>query len=386
MSGQAIYESFAKSDPRVLDEGASAALRVLTNYATRTADLSRLATIMERGWQGEAAGAARRGAGPVEVGHVTAMPQINNAVISMNAQFIAFSAAKNAVTPVPSMPARPGFFDNMFSLGGAGRHYEQQVAAVQHANDNNIAVMTQYENATRANQAVLTGIPAALPPIVEPTVPEPPAPPGPVPPGGPGRRIPPSGGGGRPGTGSTGGGSTAGGGTGDGGTGGTPTASSPRPTDTAGLLQTRPEFARTSPSGVPVPDAGLPKPAPSPSFDGPRSGPSFGPVGAGYGSGADSTRGGAPGFGGPRGAGGMAEPGARGGGPGGIGARGPAGMEVGRGAAGRAGTPGTAGPAGGRRGADDEDYEHRRPAFLVEADPDELFGNDEAAAPPVIGG
>ncbi|HEY0804313.1 MAG TPA: hypothetical protein VGD84_04585, partial [Pseudonocardiaceae bacterium] len=62
---------------------------------------------------------------------------------------------------------------------------------------------------------------------------------------------------------------------------------------------------------------------------------------------------------------------------------------LGRGIAGTrgAGQPGMGGPmgaGGGGRGKDDE--EHKRPSFLVEADPDSIFGTDERTAPPVIGG
>ncbi|MGX7825604.1 hypothetical protein ACTG9Q_10980 [Actinokineospora sp. 24-640] len=37
----------------------------------------------------------------------------------------------------------------------------------------------------------------------------------------------------------------------------------------------------------------------------------------------------------------------------------------------------------GARGEEDE--EHRRPSYLVEDDPDSLFGTDQVTAPPVIG-
>jgi len=40
---------------------------------------------------------------------------------------------------------------------------------------------------------------------------------------------------------------------------------------------------------------------------------------------------------------------------------------------------------GGARGDGDEDDEHQRPAWLVEADPESLFGTDQMTAPPVIG-
>jgi hypothetical protein len=39
----------------------------------------------------------------------------------------------------------------------------------------------------------------------------------------------------------------------------------------------------------------------------------------------------------------------------------------------------------GRRGEGDEDGEHQRPDFLIEPDPDALFGTDQRTTPPVIG-
>ena len=40
---------------------------------------------------------------------------------------------------------------------------------------------------------------------------------------------------------------------------------------------------------------------------------------------------------------------------------------------------------GGRRGEGDEDDEHQRPDYLIEADPDAIFGTDQRTSPPVIG-
>jgi hypothetical protein len=42
-------------------------------------------------------------------------------------------------------------------------------------------------------------------------------------------------------------------------------------------------------------------------------------------------------------------------------------------------------PLGGNRADDEEDGEHQRPSYLVEGDPDAVFGTDEMTAPPVIG-
>jgi hypothetical protein len=39
----------------------------------------------------------------------------------------------------------------------------------------------------------------------------------------------------------------------------------------------------------------------------------------------------------------------------------------------------------GQRGEGEEDSEHQRASYLVEGDPDAVFGTDEMTAPPVIG-
>ncbi|NUS63981.1 MAG: hypothetical protein HOQ46_10065 [Saccharothrix sp.] len=44
------------------------------------------------------------------------------------------------------------------------------------------------------------------------------------------------------------------------------------------------------------------------------------------------------------------------------------------------------GPVGGpAAGRGEEDVEHQSPSYLLEPDPEALFGNGEATAPPVIG-
>ncbi|MFD2418200.1 hypothetical protein [Amycolatopsis pigmentata] len=69
---------------------------------------------------------------------------------------------------------------------------------------------------------------------------------------------------------------------------------------------------------------------------------------------------------------------------GGAGAAEAAGAAGGRGAAGRGGMSGMGGMGHGK-GEGEEDAEHQRPSWLVEADPDDVFGTNERTAPPVIG-
>jgi hypothetical protein len=70
----------------------------------------------------------------------------------------------------------------------------------------------------------------------------------------------------------------------------------------------------------------------------------------------------------------------------------PGGALAAEGAALRGGAAGARGGAGGgmmpagRRAEDEEDGEHQRASYLVEGDPDAVFGTDEMTAPPVIGG
>ncbi|HJQ45721.1 MAG TPA: hypothetical protein VJ870_05270 [Amycolatopsis sp.] len=58
----------------------------------------------------------------------------------------------------------------------------------------------------------------------------------------------------------------------------------------------------------------------------------------------------------------------------------------GRGAAGSSGRSGMSGMGGhGGKGEGGEDEEHQRPSWLIEPDPDDIFGTSERTAPPVIG-
>lgn len=98
----------------------------------------------------------------------------------------------------------------------------------------------------------------------------------------------------------------------------------------------------------------------------------------GFGPGGSGAAGG-PGAG-PGAASGAARPG-MGGMPGAAPGAAAAAGGAGRGAGGM----GAMGAGAGRGGQGGDDAEHQRPTYLVEGDPDEVFGTDERTAPPVIG-
>lgn len=191
-----------------------------------------------------------------------------------------------------------------------------------------------------------------------------------------------SGGSGSGGTGS-GSGSGSGSGTGPGGLGTTPSGDipvlpGPGQFPTPGPTGSNPGQNPNFPGTPPLPIGGLPGPTGGDLARG--AGRGFGPGGGPGSTGGYGSGGGPGGMGRPPGMGGM--------GPGGLGVGGALAAE---GAAVRGGAAGARGAAGGgmvppgKRGEGEEDGEHQRASYLVEGDPDAVFGTDEMTAPPVIG-
>ncbi|MCU1680106.1 MAG: hypothetical protein JWQ81_845 [Amycolatopsis sp.] len=187
-------------------------------------------------------------------------------------------------------------------------------------------------------------------------------------------------------------------------------ASDPPPRTTGTPVVSTPPGQTTTSSYTPPPSSVY---TPDPSTFQPGG---FGPGGSSSGGSSDSSGfggagsfGGAGGFGGGSGSGSGSGFGPGGGSSGasGVGGRGSLGAGSAAGAAadaegagargagagaagGAAGKPGAAGASSGARppggkGEGSEDAEHQRPSYLVEADPDSIFGSDERTAPPVIG-
>jgi hypothetical protein len=415
MSGQAIYHNFQNG---VGGSGMSTASQqiqdLVKSYEQRAQSITTLTMKMESAWQGDAAGAAQRGAGPLAVEHGVAAPDMNIAQDTLQSQVSAFDTAKNSVVKVPDQPKEPSFWDNLTSFGGAGDSYEQKLNQYNAANQHNVTVMSTYESVTGQNTSAMPTSYGSIEPdhsaigVMQPQGPVLPPEQRPIPPqprgttsdpGNPPTRTPSQ----PPHTGGTDG-STGGTGGTDGSTGGTNGGR----TGPDQYVPGQPLPGRPGP-GVPVPTG------PGTGPGGPGFGPGFlpatgfGPTGGGGGSGSGAGPGGrGGGLGGP-GSGGSGGSGARGFGPGGggaggaeeggrLGSRGAAGglgaggaaaaeAAAARGAAGPGGRGGAGGMpmGGGARGQGGEDGEHARPSFLVEADPDEAFGTDEVTAPPVIG-
>ena len=399
MSGAEIYHNFrggTGDDARGLIEAGGRLGIVRYRYAERTKSITELTTKMEDAWQGGAAGAAQRGSGPLAVEHGLAEGGLTTANKTLYNQAQAFVTAKQSVTEIPPTPEKPGIWDNVTSLGGAGRNYENQVTQVNTANDHNVAVMEAYETTSSSNASAMPTTYGRITDDYSAVGVEKPPPPPP-----PNQTFPPtypnSSTGDRPGTSTTS--STTG-----------TTTTNPSGQKPPGSNTQNPPGTTTNPSGnrppgglpprgnVPVgnqnpgnPNQPLPGMIP-PGFGpnnpgggggGPRGG-GFGPRGSGGAFGPGGSGAGGPGAGGRGGVGGGFGPGA-----GGAAAAESAAARGGLGGPGAAGRPGVGGMGGmgpGGRGQNgEEDTEHERPSFLVEPDPHETFGTDEVTAPPVIG-
>lgn len=408
MDGKQIYDNFRNGDTAGLRGAATQVQQLSAAYLERAQGIRDLQNRMAKSWTGSAADAAKAGAGPLELAfHDTADP-LDMTTASVDMQAGSFEDSSHSVVEVPPKPDKPNPWTTglkaaipiagPFMAAGDEKSYQDSLNRYNTANETNVRVMDQYNGVTTTTKSVLPtgygtlesdGAAIRLKPTASPGHVVPPGTGKPAG-GGSGQGTVPADssvvagggdsgshtvtssvhGGGHPGT--TGGGTTGitgggGGTTGGGGTGDTTTSQG---TKTGPAL---------FPPGAP-PSLGLDE------GSGRQSGPAAfvpgGPSGQNP-SGADNPEGAAGGRGG---AGTSAERGA--GSRSGVGSMGSAAAQeaaAARAAQGRAGASGGPMGAGGRRGEGDEDGEHQRPDYLIEADPDAIFGTDQRTSPPVIG-
>ncbi|OXM54374.1 WXG100 family type VII secretion target [Amycolatopsis alba] len=443
VDGKQIYENFTQGDTRNLRSAADRVAELSDAYVERGMAIKSLQSRMASSWTGSAADAANAGAGPLEQAFKETADPLFTTRNSVTEQADSFDDSGSSVVPVPPKPDKPNPWTTglkgaipiagPFMVNNDIKNYQEGVAKHEAANQNNVRVMDQYDSVTSstssslptdygvlkndgANVSVKVG--SGPPPIEPPPV---------VPPI---KRVRNGGGDDNDGTDTSG---TDDNGTNQNKPGGDHNQTKP------GSNDDRPVGPKEKPGGDPNITTPTRKPGPGdttlPSGGG-RGRPGGGTTeipgrtpGRGTGdledvvgltNGLNQNYG--PGGGGPnqpggtsgrnvpgpnsaagRLLGGEGGPGGRAGGPGGPGSGGLGGgrgsgmgslgggmggadhLAGGRGAAGRGG--GQMGPmgAGGRRAEGDEDDEHQRPDYLIEADPDAIFGTDQRTSPPVIG-
>ncbi|WP_328604952.1 hypothetical protein OG943_33655 [Amycolatopsis sp. NBC_00345] len=120
MSGQQIYDNFANAvGPDGLAHAADCVTEIQGRYDDRATEIRSLATAMEEGWVGDAAGAASRGAGPLAVEHAHAAGAATLAQAGLTTQASAWHSVKAKVQPVPPVPQAPPPMSGFFGLQSA---------------------------------------------------------------------------------------------------------------------------------------------------------------------------------------------------------------------------------------------------------------------------
>src|SRR5439155_22243058 len=106
LSGEAIYENFMNA-PGAAPLAAAADLvkQLADEFDASMQSITDLSVTMQQAWQGNAAGAAERGAGPLVMGLGMAVPEINKAQDLSHQQAGSFNQARNPVNPVPPAPS-----------------------------------------------------------------------------------------------------------------------------------------------------------------------------------------------------------------------------------------------------------------------------------------
>ncbi|WP_432844728.1 WXG100 family type VII secretion target [Amycolatopsis sp. CA-161197] len=423
MDGKQIYQNFRTGNTSGLRTAATQVQELSSAYLERAQSIKDLQDRMAKSWTGNGADAANAGAGPLEKAFADTADPLDMTNASVEMQASSFEDSSHAVVEVPPKPDKPSPWTTglkaaipiagPFMAAHDQNSYQDKLNKYNAANDTNVRVMDQYNGVTTSTKSVLPTQYGTLQSDGAAIRLSTPAPPGRVSiPGSLGSTTPGgttgtgTGGrtsatgfhgtgdqvitGGHTGTGHTGGpGGT--GGTGDpGGTGGThhPTDTTTTQSSTGGTNTVVPPGTSTLPD--PTATRGGTAFLPNDRGQTPTSGPTGfigGDSGGTPGRGASGGR-----FGGGTGSeGGAAEGRALRGGAGtrsGVGGLNAVAAEEAAAARGASASRGTAmGPAGaaGRRGEEEEDAEHRRPDFLVEPDPDALFGTDQRTIPPVIG-
>jgi len=427
VDGKQIYENFKQGNTDGLKNTADGVKELQDAYRERGESIKALQQKMASAWTGDAADAANAGAGPLEKAYYDSSEPLDATRFSVKEQAAGFDASGHAVVEVPDKPDKPGAWSTglkaaipiagPFMAANDIKNYQEGMANYNAANETNVRVMDQYNDVTNTTKATLPtqygtleadgaeiSINKPEPPIIEHPI-RPPVKPvekkpktttteenntettetsGYVKPGTNNPNLP-----GTP---------TPGGLDGD-------NWSPKAPGNDTGTDDGTTKTGVKPPTGLPSRPTLPPRtpvgetPGGDPSLIGmPGLSGGQGPYGTSTGEPGGSGAGRGPGSAGGRlldssgraGVGGMGAEGEGrlgGGQRSGMGGLGNAAAQeaaAARGAAGRGGQGGPMG-AGGRHGEREEDDEHQRPDYLIEADPDAIFGTDQRTSPPVIG-
>ncbi|MBO0839915.1 MAG: hypothetical protein J2O49_03745, partial [Sciscionella sp.] len=147
--GTGIYYNFHDSqNPDGWTNAANTLNQLNQTYSQRPKEITRLMSMMESAWQGDASGQAQRGAGPLAVEHEVAAYQMNSASYAASSQASSLSSAKTSVKdpgPAPTDPHESGI-ENFFF--GTEDKYKNALKGYNATNQHNVDVMNNYAEGT----------------------------------------------------------------------------------------------------------------------------------------------------------------------------------------------------------------------------------------------
>lgn len=148
MSGAEIYRNFSEgTGTGGLQAGAAIVKEIAGEYVEEAAAIRKLTARMESAWQGTAAGAANRGAGPLTTEHESSGTALVKAQSLTSFEAEVFALSKNTVVPVPPRPTAPEPWAFLVNPG-ALVVFEDQVDDHNAAAKHNVAVMASYTSTT----------------------------------------------------------------------------------------------------------------------------------------------------------------------------------------------------------------------------------------------
>ncbi|MFD9895569.1 hypothetical protein ACFWY9_40020 [Amycolatopsis sp. NPDC059027] len=150
MNGRDIYENFANAPGTTNLEAAKDELAdIRIAYATLGQSFAQAAAGLEEHWQGDAAGAAARGAGPLVAAHDQASMKMQTADSLLDNQISSFHRTKNTVKPVPDVPRDPATFGDAGWGKQTGILFQTQLA--NDAAAHNVQLMNQWTRTSSHN-------------------------------------------------------------------------------------------------------------------------------------------------------------------------------------------------------------------------------------------
>jgi hypothetical protein len=165
MDGTQIYNNFRSGDPQILAAMADSIAELSRGYLDEAKAIAELQVRMSKSWTGASGDAAYAGAGPLgKAFEETAFP-LDETTNAMNTQTASLATAKTSVVPVPPAPEKPSGWSVALkaavpivgpSMAASDiSSYQDGMSKHNAANETNVRVMDQYASATNSTKSTI---------------------------------------------------------------------------------------------------------------------------------------------------------------------------------------------------------------------------------------